>query len=1246
MELTQVAHTDKRPRTDEDMDIDKAPKSTCPTLSPVFEQHWTHFDNFGGGGSDFNDPHSDDEIGGGDRSRFGRTAEEVTIPELVPPAAGEQSAPEEWKEDGLEPEAELTREEAAALRWSEPDEDFDEGLAGLASGQGCAADRRTEADLGTPVAGSPPQRSVMPLAAVPSEVYPLDRRTPVYGGERSEVGEDTPVRQTTLALAVWARSHNVSEAEFEAIASIIHGPSFSREQVPASLKTVLSRIERRLPLPQIKSHLVPVELKKTTYNLKARKEDAPAFTIPLIEILRTQIVGDSSLWEKYHFGFGQQSTHQIRENCWDGESWNESLVANRSEYPIFSKDGTTRLYPGVFVQYPRSSSRYLVKDAKAWGQIRSIWRDVTAGGGGGLVLHIMPLVNEFEASNAFKKMVNYSMGRGGRTWSQYTLDQRLILSPRRRIAIVDGHDTVRISDVEARVNNLDILRRFTVEDSPAGLHEEVASTPPDRFFVDTALVHGVGRHERADPAFTWSTKIPLTIAEQEVLNDDINPEILPAVEERPREVRVATRTVVLSLFHDNFAVFRQSAHSVGGWYAIVASSPPNCTRFVEYKVALRLHAAWCVCGDLRDVANPTLRELAYLARTGIEMEAPDGHKWVIFVKVINARADMPEAAEQAGVLTPTANISCRHCTTPRDHLVLPPLDPVTLFIQQRTLDETNACRSFSHSLPTKAERGAYLSSKGLKDTPDMYTSAGLTFDPHTQLPPDPYHLVTGVATTFLTHVIKKMLSDKGRSALSRSRTLDPPLRLTVPSFLGSLLDPSYIELFTMRQRLLLMSIFPFLLAIALESEHHNGLSETTINLMKARKLKGGGKSIMSPREILRNLINTSKRLARLTQLCFGPTATRETDNEIDDIARSLPSQIVQVIAPFDSRASENGTVANIARLPNLHALRHLTSSSRAFRTIQILSVAIDEEMHRLSKAKVATGNRREVTKAFAIYSVVRGSLASAERGLGSPVMTKGLKQLRKELPTLMSWLDAPDDEDQLEMKEASEDTTAPNGVKRGTLAVGVERLFARVHLIKEIKGDGCRRLGYSTELSRGPDGPAGAPSGIKTISIASLRDAYAADYEIGADRLHRLDWYSPAGRVRFWKRFRYDDRVLERLVTIQVGDLIQVAAPEGSTTNFAFARVRAIFSNELDSSGERYLFMDIEWMKVGSKKSLPLLGQVETVELQKRANAATAMSFPKIIGLFKIAHVLAPHVMTDFMTKDIHVVNAYMYRMI
>ncbi|SGY23062.1 BQ5605_C019g08889 [Microbotryum silenes-dioicae] len=30
MELTQAAHTDKRPRTNEDMDIDKAPKSTCP----------------------------------------------------------------------------------------------------------------------------------------------------------------------------------------------------------------------------------------------------------------------------------------------------------------------------------------------------------------------------------------------------------------------------------------------------------------------------------------------------------------------------------------------------------------------------------------------------------------------------------------------------------------------------------------------------------------------------------------------------------------------------------------------------------------------------------------------------------------------------------------------------------------------------------------------------------------------------------------------------------------------------------------------------------------------------------------------------------------------------------------------------------------------------------------------------------------------------------------------------------------
>ncbi|SGY19924.1 BQ5605_C017g08387 [Microbotryum silenes-dioicae] len=315
------------------------------------------------------------------------------------------------------------------------------------------------------------------------------------------------------------------------------------------------------------------------------------------------------------------------------------------------------------------------------------------------------------------------------------------------------------------------------------------------------------------------------------------------------------------------------------------------------------------------------------------------------------------------------------------------------------------------------------------------------------------------------------------------------------------------------------------------------------------------------------------------------------------------------------------TAKSMAMLPNIHLLQHLLDASQDYGTLLNCSAALDEAIHSISKQHVALTNRRDVCQSFLRHIMILQALSGAANGQGSARLKELMEAIRLEAPGCLRLVKG-----ELEGTDDGVDGVLPTSDR--PTALSIPQRIERIYLSKNWTQN-------RIEQSELPHTLFNVATDKHRAFALSVGQAYMKSYEIALTSFATPE----RGKVQYYEKVVYDYRILERLVTINVGDFVCFAAPEDEPHFlYAFARVDGIMVSRSERNVPR-LFFVIEWMSQ-KWKTLPLLGLTPVVSF-KHAAEKRNKKLPRVVGPDMLMSNKKPQLFHNYISLGLTIKNPY-----
>jgi hypothetical protein len=324
--------------------------------------------------------------------------------------------------------------------------------------------------------------------------------------------------------------------------------------------------------------------------------------------------------------------------------------------------------------------------------------------------------------------------------------------------------------------------------------------------------------------------------------------------------------LVLSDYHDGFAVFRTTHHTLGGYHTMIANLPQAVSRHLHDRYVLAMTPFQ---GNADDALLPFLSAIRKSALSPIT--TPQGPITVVWH---SGRADMVDANKRAHVKGPSALRPCRFCLVGKDCLCHANPSRSLQLRRTRNFWEMRRVRQEAEDEEREDDRQATLTDYGLLAGEPAVRQARLPVDPHRTLVVDVFHSQGGRHRDMLGLSFKHYISVKGLRRLA-----DTLVNFVLPFGSKSMPNIHLYKTFTLSQALNIASFLPLALVTAsVKARPHDLADLLPVDLDEA----------------YRCFLDVWSGSAAANHLVFAQSVTAADVTEMDELLRECTQKLVLV----------------------------------------------------------------------------------------------------------------------------------------------------------------------------------------------------------------------------------------------------------------------------------------------------------------------------------------------------------------
>ncbi|KAL8915964.1 MAG: hypothetical protein Q9208_008764 [Pyrenodesmia sp. 3 TL-2023] len=426
----------------------------------------------------------------------------------------------------------------------------------------------------------------------------------------------------SLALGLWCEKSNISREEYVRLRQIFSLVIIDQDNdefnLPRKLDTLKKRLRQYLPMLQLMRKPIPVIIEKqpsfamTDKSLGVIRKTSWLYWYNPINLVRF-IIDAKKLTDKMYFGMAQYVDEPTE--LWHSQAWGGSIRSTSGD--IARSFGGDLLIPGDIVRFEH------LEEECSYGRITFIGRDYreSANKRGSVVVTLQPVLSWHELIPEIAEKVPEQ-------------DNELFLGEEMVLEMPPWQITAHV----------DVFLDWAFSD------DDASSPGPSPVVNNTQLyIQKVVNYSFSQPFRPLQKSSPIS-GELEVRQ--YGREYLTRIVTSPNK---EVLSLPFSLFIDDFGVHRNMYRAIKAFYWIPAALPYADRRKIAnvFTLCLGPHGA-----AIEDIVKAIQKEFQELDRDYQEM--------TIFAYTLMLTGDMPQQAENSGLLRHTARLGCRSCYCPSE----------------------------------------------------------------------------------------------------------------------------------------------------------------------------------------------------------------------------------------------------------------------------------------------------------------------------------------------------------------------------------------------------------------------------------------------------------------------------------------------------------------------------------------------------------------------------------------------------
>lgn len=548
---------------------------------------------------------------------------------------------------------------------------------------------------------------------------------------------NVPVHDFHMAVMLLMTTTDMSHAQYQAFVETMKFATMDAIQsLPESLTTLRERCRRNMPLMKIRTHKIPIVLRAVPPK---KKSPANAYRFE-VEDYAKMWLSDPRITPRMHFGLGvlDERPDTLRTEFYHGDSWLGSIRTTSGQFAFIAGDDEP-LFPSDCVARSNPSLPLL----RVYGVGQSL--------DGKINLLCKRLLPPSEVPFEWR----YDWAHLCQKADQHANTQVPIYS----MAASDLPELVLMDDDRVIVPLLDVTAKVWVhfldyavsEELTAGLLPNVPSYVVRRIaYLSNNYVRVRNVHQRH--------RLP---AENELMHLGREHCIKTFVQ---AEQGIRRISIPLVMFLDDFGLYRNAYHSLGGLYM----QPANLDEPSRFTLQNMFVLMLTPFGSDESTIAACLAEETVPLGQGMPTVLRSGEKVILTVFPLCVTGDMPQQNANCGVMSHKSKMGCRYCFQPTEDRGI---------LNDEVL-HTGRYKQHHDALYQHLQQQAHGKSK--KVTHDIFASVGVAqighifrecfpmLDPFQAYPNDPMHAELRLAKYYHQVLIEDILSGEGLDAYAEA----------------------------------------------------------------------------------------------------------------------------------------------------------------------------------------------------------------------------------------------------------------------------------------------------------------------------------------------------------------------------------------------------------------------------------------------------------------------------------------------